>query len=105
MTATQSAIDKLRSLREGDKALRVRVSGGGCSGLSYKLEWVESNTIDDKDKLFNIDGDIKIVIDSRSYIYLAGTELDHSDGLDGVGFTFSNPNAKKSCGCGSSFSV
>jgi|SRR5579884_266761 iron-sulfur cluster assembly protein len=105
ISVSVAAAQKLRSLREGDKALRVSVMGGGCSGLSYKLEWVDPATVTDRDKLFVVDGDIKVVIDSKSNIFLAGTLLDHSDGLNGTGFTFTNPNAKKSCGCGSSFSV
>lgn len=105
INATDSAIAKLKSLREGDKALRVRVIGGGCSGMSYKLEWIEPATVDEKDKLFVVGDDLKVAVDSKSYIFLAGMTLDYSDGLDGVGFTFNNPNATRSCGCGSSFSV
>lgn len=105
MKVTDKAIAKLKELREGDKALRVSVQGGGCSGLSYKLEWVDPTTISDKDKLHVVGEDIKIAVDAKSNIYIAGTELDYSDGLNGTGFTFNNPNAARSCGCGSSFSV
>jgi iron-sulfur cluster assembly protein len=104
VTATQAAVEKLKTLREGEKALRVSVAGGGCSGLSYKLEWVEPASISSNDKLMVVD-DIKIVIDPKSYIYLVGMELNYTDGLDGVGFSFVNPNAKRVCGCGSSFST
>jgi iron-sulfur cluster assembly protein len=105
ITATQAAIDKLKALREGDKALRVSVAGGGCSGLSYKLEWIDPATVTGHDKLFVVGDDIKVVVDPKSHLYLSGTSLDYTDGLDGVGFTFNNPNAKRSCGCGESFSV
>jgi len=82
--------------------LRVAVKGGGCSGLTYVLDIVESAQEDDK--LINDNG-VKLAIDRKSYIFLAGTELDYSGGLNGKGFIFNNPNAKKACGCGTSFSV
>jgi iron-sulfur cluster assembly protein len=102
---TKAASDKLKTLREEGKALRVGVVGGGCSGLSYKMEWVDPASINDKDKLFVADVDLKIVIDGKSYIYLEGSMLDFSDGLNGKGFEWNNPNAERSCGCGSSFST
>lgn len=83
-------------------ALRVQVVGGGCSGMSYKMKF--DTTITEADKIFEQHG-IKLVTDTKSYLYLVGTELDFSGGLNGKGFVFNNPNAKKSCGCGSSFSV
>ena len=82
--------------------LRLSVTGGGCSGLSYKLDFVQDVT--EKDKVFEQDG-LKVVVDGKSYMYLQGMELDFSGGLNGKGFVFNNPNAKKSCGCGSSFSA
>jgi iron-sulfur cluster assembly protein len=82
--------------------LRVHVVGGGCSGLSYKLKF--DSEPKDNDKVFEEHG-VKVVVDSKSYLYLLGTTLDYEGGLNGKGFTFSNPNATKSCGCGSSFSV
>jgi iron-sulfur cluster assembly protein len=82
--------------------LRVQVVGGGCSGMSYKLNF--DNKRSEKDKTFGENG-VEVVVDPKSYLYLAGTTLDFSDGLQGTGFNFVNPNAKKSCGCGSSFSV
>ncbi|PIU01122.1 MAG: iron-sulfur cluster insertion protein ErpA [Bdellovibrionales bacterium CG10_big_fil_rev_8_21_14_0_10_45_34] len=88
--------------RGHDHFLRVRVVGGGCSGLTYKMEF--DNQISDSDKVFE-NHDVKVVTDSKSYLYLLGTELDYSGGLNGKGFVFENPNAKKSCGCGTSFSV
>lgn|SRR5574337_1050151 len=82
--------------------LRMGVKGGGCSGLSYSLEF--DSEIGPHDKAFDIDG-VKVVCDAKSYLYLNGTTLDYvTQGLTG-GFTFVNPNAKSSCGCGTSFSA
>ena len=88
---------------EDSFALRVGVKGGGCSGLLYVLE-VGKDEPSPTDRIVDENG-IKIFIDKKSYIFLAGTELDFSDGLNGKGFIFQNPNAKKACGCGNSFSV
>ena len=82
--------------------LRTFVQGGGCSGLSYDLDF--DNEGKESDQEFII-GDVKIVCDLKSYLYLAGTELDFTDGLNGKGFNFINPNAKRTCGCGESFAV
>lgn len=82
--------------------LRVGVKGGGCSGLSYSLGFDSSPK--EGDKVLESDG-IKLFVDGKSLFYLAGTELDFSDGLNGKGFVFSNPNAVKTCGCGNSFGV
>ena len=82
--------------------LRVSVQGGGCSGLSYKLDF--DNTIKPGDQEFEDNGE-KLVLDMKSFLYLAGTELDFSDGLNGKGFQFHNPNATRTCGCGESFAV
>jgi len=89
---------------EGDTNyfLRVGVVGGGCSGLSYKLDF--DNEVKPMDQVFEDKG-IKIVTDLKSFIYLVNTELEFSDGLNGKGFYFSNPNASRSCGCGESFAV
>ena len=86
-------------------ALRVGVKGGGCSGLLYTLTVSKGSDAGLSDKVVEDSHGIKILIDKKSYIFLAGTELDFSDGLNGKGFVFQNPNAKKSCGCGNSFSV
>ena len=85
-----------------DTFIRVGVDSGGCSGLSYKLEF--DNVMRDGDQAFEDKG-IKIVIDRKSFLYLAGTELDYTGGLNGKGFVFNNPNASRTCGCGESFSV
>lgn len=82
--------------------IRVGVEGGGCSGLTYKLEF--DTVVRPDDKIFEDKG-IKIVCDKKSFLYLIGTELDFSDGLNGKGFAFNNPNASRTCGCGESFSV
>ena len=82
--------------------LRVGVKGGGCSGLSYELGF--DNLPQEGDNIVEYKS-IKIAIDKKSYLYLFGTELDFSDGLNGKGFQFNNPNASRSCGCGESFSI
>ena len=82
--------------------LRVGVVGGGCSGLSYKLDF--DNEMQPKDQVFEDHG-IKLVTDLKSFLYLCDTTLDFSDGLNGKGFHFINPNASRSCGCGESFAV
>jgi iron-sulfur cluster assembly protein len=82
--------------------VRVGVKSGGCSGLSYELKFDKSQAEDDK--LFE-DNNVKIVVDKRSVLYLAGTILEYSGGLNGKGFVFNNPNAQRTCGCGESFSL
>ena len=88
--------------KPGDSFIRVGVEGGGCSGLTYKLEFDSTQQPDDK--IFEDKG-VKIVCDKKSFLYLVGTELDFTDGLNGKGFLFNNPNASRTCGCGESFSV
>jgi len=85
-----------------DYFLRVGVVGGGCSGLSYKLDF--DNEVKPMDQVFEDKG-VKIVTDLKSFLYLVNTELEFSDGLNGKGFYFNNPNASRSCGCGDSFAV
>ena len=103
---TSKAADQIKQLLQketaADSFLRVQVVGGGCSGMSYKLGF--DTVRKDNDKIFEELG-VKVVVDPKSYLYIAGTTLDFSDGLQGTGFNFVNPNAKKSCGCGSSFSA
>lgn len=82
--------------------VRVGVKSGGCSGLSYELKFDKSQA--ENDKLFE-DNEIKIVVDKKSVLYLAGTILEYSGGLNGKGFVFNNPNAQRTCGCGESFSL
>jgi len=82
--------------------LRVGVAGGGCSGLSYKLDL--DNELKPTDQVFEDNG-LKVVTDLKSFLYLVNTVLEYSDGLNGKGFFFNNPNASRTCGCGESFSV
>ncbi|MBL1278744.1 MAG: iron-sulfur cluster assembly accessory protein [Fluviicola sp.] len=95
----------IRLMSEDEKEglfIRVGVEGGGCSGLMYQLKF--DNEELENDKTFE-NNDIKIVVDKKSYLYLVGTTLDYSGGLNGKGFVFVNPNADRTCGCGESFSI
>lgn len=102
---TQSAVEQIKSIQEreslGAHVLRVSVVGGGCSGMSYRMGFVEQ--ANPTDHILEKDG-VKVVVDPKSLLYLTGTTIDFQDGLQGKGFTFNNPNAKRTCGCGSSFS-
>jgi iron-sulfur cluster assembly protein len=101
--AKQHALNLIKNeSRPADTFIRVGVDGGGCSGLSYKLEF--DNQIKEGDQVFEDKG-IKIAVDKKSFLYLIGTELDYTGGLNGKGFVFINPNASRTCGCGESFSV
>lgn len=82
--------------------VRVGVKSGGCSGLSYELKF--DNRISETDKVFE-DNAIRIIVDKKSFLYLVGTVLEYSGGLNGKGFVFNNPNAQRTCGCGESFSL
>jgi iron-sulfur cluster assembly protein len=102
---SDNAVKKIQTLvtqqeKEGH-GLRVKVIGGGCSGLSYKMDL---DLPRDGDRIFERDS-AKVLVDRKSFIYLRGTELDYADGLMDSGFKLQNPNVKRSCGCGSSFSV
>jgi len=106
ITVTEKAAERIKSLiKETDPSrfyLRVSVKGGGCSGLSYDLSF--DDNIEEKDTLYE-DKEVKILVDNKSLLYLFGTELEFSDGLNGKGFQFINPNASRTCGCGESFAV
>lgn len=104
MTEKAAAQVKLIQERENrvNQFLRVSVVGGGCSGLSYKLSFEEAPK--ERDKTGEAFG-VKFVIDPKSLLFLKGIVVDFTDGLDGQGFVFNNPNAKSSCGCGTSFSA
>lgn len=107
VTITEKAKEKIIELREKEgnttnHNIRVSVQGGGCSGLMYDLKF--DDQIQEKDQVFEDQG-IKIMVDKKSLLYLAGTVLDFSDGLNGKGFQFVNPNATRTCGCGESFAV
>ena len=105
ITVTDKAAKEVLSIRaENDIPenyfLRIGVKGGGCSGLTYSLGF--DGEVREADEILDIKG-VKLVVDSKSLFYLAGTEVDYSDGLQGRGFVFNNPNAVRTCGCGSSF--
>jgi iron-sulfur cluster assembly protein len=101
--AKQHALDLIKNENRPEETfIRVGVDGGGCSGLSYKLEF--DHQMKEGDQVFEDKG-IKIAVDKKSFLYLIGTELDYSGGLNGKGFVFNNPNASRTCGCGESFSV
>jgi iron-sulfur cluster assembly protein len=108
ITITEKALDKayhlMRDANIGSPEyfLRVGVKGGGCSGLTYELDF--DNESKSGDMEFG-DEKLKIVCDMKSFLYLCGTELDFTDGLNGKGFNFVNPNASRTCGCGESFSI
>ena len=82
--------------------VRVGVKSGGCSGLSYELKF--DKAIAETDKVFE-DNDVRIIVDKKSFLYLVGTVLEYSGGLNGKGFVLNNPNAQRTCGCGESFSL
>jgi iron-sulfur cluster assembly protein len=104
VTITPKAAEEIQKIiaqeNSGDLALRVGVQGGGCSGLSYFLTLDKDPRADDK--ILESSG-VKVFLDSKSALYLEGTEIDFTDGLQGSGFTFRNPNAVRTCGCGHSF--
>ena len=107
ITITEKALAEVQKIKEQNSipdsyGLRVGVRGGGCSGLSYTLTFDAEMREGDKEVL--LEG-VHLFIDSKSLFYLMGTELDYTDGLNGRGFVFNNPNAMKTCGCGSSFGV
>lgn len=104
---TEKAKDRIIELRKQESKtnehnIRVAVRGGGCSGLMYDLIFDQETK--PEDQIFEDNG-IKILVDKKSLLYLLGTKLDFSDGLNGKGFQFINPNASRTCGCGESFSV
>jgi iron-sulfur cluster insertion protein len=104
ITAVAAAkVNEIRSAEGIEPALglRLRVVGGGCAGFSYDLYFDEQTEVD---RRFDVNG-VNVVVDEMSLMYLAGTEIDYVEGLQGAGFKFNNPNVKSTCGCGSSFSV
>jgi iron-sulfur cluster assembly protein len=105
VTATPPALEELKRLldneAEGITGVRMAVKGGGCSGLSYVLDFDKKRDGDNELMM----GDVAFYMDKKSTIYLKGIELDYKEGLKGKGFVFQNPNASSTCGCGESFSV
>ncbi|TNE71209.1 iron-sulfur cluster assembly accessory protein [bacterium] len=110
ITVTDRAASRINEIRENkgftkETPLRIKVVGGGCSGLTYAFDFDnEPEKAEQHDQKFEDHG-IPLVVDMRSFLYLAGTELDFSEGLKGKGFHFNNPNAARTCSCGDSFSV
>lgn len=110
ITVTERAAERINEIRlnkglQQDVPLRIKVVGGGCSGLTYAFDFDEEGAKQEQhDQKFEDHG-IPLVVDMRSFLYLAGTELDFTDGLKGKGFHFNNPNAARTCSCGESFSV
>ncbi|EDM45519.1 scaffold protein for iron-sulphur cluster assembly [unidentified eubacterium SCB49] len=108
ITVSEGAKTKIAQLmtEEGynptEDYVRVGVKSGGCSGLSYELKF--DNSMGENDKLFE-ENNVKIAVDKKSFLYLVGTTLEYSGGLNGKGFVFNNPNANRTCGCGESFSL
>jgi iron-sulfur cluster assembly accessory protein len=106
LTITENAANKIKVLSKDreqvPQGIRVGVRGGGCSGFSYFLEFAESSK--EGDRILETNG-VKIFVDDKSYLYLMGVEVDYVDGLVGAGFKFQNPNARRTCGCGESFSI
>ena len=106
ITISNSAKKRLLYLLDKDNGkkqfVRVGVESGGCSGLSYKLDFDDKKS--EEDELIENNG-IKLLVNKKSFLYLVGTTLEFSDGLNGKGFVFSNPNASRTCGCGESFSL
>ncbi|MBP6458574.1 MAG: iron-sulfur cluster insertion protein ErpA [Crocinitomicaceae bacterium] len=101
-SAKKQALRLMEDENKDGYFIRVGVQGGGCSGLMYQLTF--DNELKEEDKTFE-DNDMKVVVDKKSYLYLLGTTLDFSGGLNGKGFVFQNPNADRTCGCGESFSI
>lgn len=104
---TDNALKHVLELREKqgtDLCLRVGVRGGGCSGMSYTMDFEDPGNIQDADEVFDYEG-FKVVSDPKSMLYIYGLVLDYSDALIGGGFQFTNPNATQTCGCGTSFSA
>ena len=109
ISISERAQKRIHKIREDQNVsneafLKVGVVSGGCSGLIYNLDFSTNEQPTEQDQVFMING-IKVLVDMRSFLYLAGTELDYTDGFEGQGFHFHNPNANRTCSCGESFSV
>jgi iron-sulfur cluster assembly protein len=108
INVSETAKNKVITLMQEDgmklenSYIRVGVESGGCSGLSYKMDFTSERN--EEDKLFEDNG-VRILVDKKSLLYLLGTTLEYSGGLNGKGFSFNNPNASRTCGCGESFAV
>lgn len=110
ISITDRAAERIKQIRKeqqiaDDAKLRVGVVSGGCSGLTYDLEFDSEPQSNGEEEQEFEDKGVKLIVDMRSFLYLSGTELDYTDGLDGEGFHFHNPNANRTCSCGESFSI
>ena len=109
ITITPKAVSEVKKIMDEQKLafdntlLRIGVQGGGCSGFSYMMG-LDQTAPGQEDKVFESDG-LKVVCDGKSFLYLSGMSIDFNDSINGRGFVFNNPNAQRSCGCGTSFSV
>jgi iron-sulfur cluster assembly protein len=103
VTLSETAVAKIKQLAADnpEAGLRVKVVGGGCSGLQYRME---IDSAKERDKIFERDG-ARLIVDKKSFLYLNGSELDYAEELMAAGFRLVNPNVKRSCGCGESFTV
>lgn len=110
ISITDRAAERIKQIRQEQDIpdgarLRVGVVSGGCSGLTYDLEFDSTDISDDDQEKKFTDKGIELICDMRSFLYLSGTQLDYTEGLNGEGFHFHNPNANRTCSCGESFSV
>jgi len=110
ITVSERAAKRINEIREqndipDDAVLRIGVVSGGCSGLTYELDFDQRPLDEDKDEQMFEDNGVRMIVDMRSFLYLSGTELDFTEGLNGQGFHFHNPNATRTCSCGESFSI
>lgn len=102
MTFTEKAITYIKSIQPKEQLLRVKVVGGGCASYSYAMEFTKEHSLNDE--MLSQDG-LVWVVDKKSWLFLKGVEIDYTDGLTGVGFTYNNSTSKRVCGCGTSFFV
>ncbi|NRA96882.1 MAG: iron-sulfur cluster assembly accessory protein [Planctomycetes bacterium] len=111
LTITESAARKIKNLLDGQEreastwGLRIHVEGGGCSGFQYKMDFEEAPSEPTEGMNVFENGESKVLIDSKSLLFVGGSTVDYNDGLTGAGFVITNPNATGTCGCGMSFSV
>ncbi len=110
ISVTDRAARRINEIRReqdvpDDARLRVGVVSGGCSGLTYELEFDSAEADEEEDEKLFEDKGIRLIVDMRSFLYLSGTRLDYTEGLEGDGFHFHNPNASRTCSCGESFSI
>ena len=105
ITITEKAGNHLQSVSKGNDKVLFSVEGGGCSGLNYELKFTDKEPTEQDEVIYFAEGNMKLVIPISSYVYLIGTEIDYSEDLLNGGFKFGNPQANRTCGCGTSFSI